>query len=414
MAGKRKMYPGVYPRGDGYAGCVKVKTGVGDDGKAIWTSVWTDVYPTQKEAHHAKPALKAEREGRAVATSGVVPTTVGAFRTWWIAQERVKTKLARARDKAEDALKRSSIDNYEEATKEFADAHADREIASFTTPEARNWIVWPENEDRDRRWQHNGIRRMFTEARNQGIRDTNPFIDLRLRSGSKGRKQLDPLVKGVDKIPHAWRLADCALNSWPGRVGQMWRATILLLAFAGLRPGELYGLERADFDFHNGRLHIRRQYIHGLRGDDLDPEDDTKNWQPREVAVPTWVMDAIRDLPTPISGPMWQTIRGKRLCGSNQHYYWNPIRTRFGNPSMDLYELRHFCGWWMVNVLKVPESQVALHLGHTDGGVLVRKLYGHADQRIAIDAMQVAFSAAAPNVIPLRENTGRNGTEMAH
>jgi integrase len=111
---------------------------------------------------------------------------------------------------------------------------------------------------------------------------------------------------------------------------------------------------------------------------------------------------------------MWQTARRRRLTGATQHYYWHPIRTVFGNPSMDLYELRHFCGWWMVNVLERPESQVALHLGHTDGGVLVRGLYGHADQRLAIDAMQSAFAGAAatmgPSVVPLPHSTRRMGT----
>lgn len=34
----------------------------------------------------------------------------------------------------------------------------------------------------------------------------------------------------------------------------------------------------------------------------------------------------------------------------------------------------------MINVLELPSEDVAIALGHTDGGVLVRKLYGHRDQ----------------------------------
>ena len=181
--------------------------------------------------------------------------------------------------------------------------------------------------------------------------------------------------------------------------------------------GRAVRLERSDFDFSTGKLHVRRQCVHGLKADDLDREEEPKNWQPRVIAVPTWVRDAIRELPTPITGPMWQTARGRRLSGSTQHYYWHPIRTLFGDSSMALYELRHFCGWWMVNILKMPDAQVALQLGHTDGGVLVRTLYGHADQRIAIDAMQQAMAQHGQhgqNIVPIRGNDARMGTLRAH
>jgi hypothetical protein len=41
---------------------------------------------------------------------------------------------------------------------------------------------------------------------------------------------------------------------------------------------------------------------------------------------------------------------------------------------------RHFAGWYMVNMLKLPSEDVAIALGHTDGGELVGKLYGHRDR----------------------------------
>jgi hypothetical protein len=37
----------------------------------------------------------------------------------------------------------------------------------------------------------------------------------------------------------------------------------------------------------------------------------------------------------------------------------------------------------MVNVLELPSEDVAIALGHTDGGELVRKLYGHRDHERA-------------------------------
>jgi len=78
---------------------------------------------------------------------------------------------------------------------------------------------------------------------------------------------------------------------------------------------------------------------------------------------------------------------------------------------MNLYELRHFGGWWMVNILKLPESAVTLHLGHEDGGVLVRKLYGHADQRIAINVLAAGVAASgASNPAPFHVAPAPMGT----
>jgi hypothetical protein len=44
---------------------------------------------------------------------------------------------------------------------------------------------------------------------------------------------------------------------------------------------------------------------------------------------------------------------------------------------------RHFAGWFMLNVLRQTCEDIALALGHTDGGELVRKLYGHLDEGAA-------------------------------
>jgi hypothetical protein len=71
------------------------------------------------------------------------------------------------------------------------------------------------------------------------------------------------------------------------------------------------------------------------------------------------------------------------LSGQVQHYYWHPIRCAFGNPSLDLYELRHFCASYMLNDLDLHAEDVAAQLGHTDGGVLVQRLYGHPSTQLA-------------------------------
>lgn len=41
---------------------------------------------------------------------------------------------------------------------------------------------------------------------------------------------------------------------------------------------------------------------------------------------------------------------------------------------------RHFAGWYMVTVLEMSSGDVAIALGHQDGGNLLRRLYGHRDR----------------------------------
>ncbi len=45
----------------------------------------------------------------------------------------------------------------------------------------------------------------------------------------------------------------------------------------------------------------------------------------------------------------------------------------------------------MINLLELPSEDVAIALGHTDGGELVRKLYGHRDRERALDRVAAAY-----------------------
>lgn len=45
----------------------------------------------------------------------------------------------------------------------------------------------------------------------------------------------------------------------------------------------------------------------------------------------------------------------------------------------------HFAGWYMVNELEMPSEDVAIALGHQDGGNLVRHLYRARDKGRALD-----------------------------
>lgn len=55
----------------------------------------------------------------------------------------------------------------------------------------------------------------------------------------------------------------------------------------------------------------------------------------------------------------------------------------------------------MVNVLFMVSEDVAIALGHEDGGELVRRLYGHRDKDQALDRVVAAYDRTG-NVRPIR------------
>jgi hypothetical protein len=59
---------------------------------------------------------------------------------------------------------------------------------------------------------------------------------------------------------------------------------------------------------------------------------------------------------------------------------------------------RHWFGWYALNVLDLPPHQIALQLGHQDGGRLVRELYGHPDAAIARERLREAVRSMPPVV----------------
>jgi integrase len=209
-------------------------------------------------------------------------------------------------------------------------------------------------------------------------RGPNPFSNLRLEQ-SRGRKDLIALTEDELTEP-----GEKALDV-SGEFGPSFRAMIIFAAYVGLRPGELFALERGDV----GRDEVTiRQNLDGT-GTIKAP----KNGRERIVVLPPPAREALADVPVRLDVP-WQfvTPRGRRFTKSSLYYYWNPVRAAFGRPGMDFYELRHFCATHLLE-LGVSHADVAIQLGHTDGGALVMSTYGHPSEDPARERLKRAYEA---------------------
>ena len=90
----------------------------------------------------------------------------------------------------------------------------------------------------------------------------------------------------------------------------------------------------------------------------------------------------------------------KHWTTTSRAYWWNQVRRDVGYDGSLYLATRHHAGWFMVNVLGLSAAEVAIALGHEDGGKLIESLYGHRDRRRTLERVVAAYDGRA-NVVPL-------------
>lgn len=312
---------------------------------------------------------------------------IGTFPTRREAREAERVELGRrraARDETCDSFAARWVEDYPRArastnrhngysVKPFAAEFKGTLMADVTRRRAKEWAL-------KHRSNVGSVRAMFQDALDEEIITENPFTNLRLPQ-SRGRKDLVAITEG-----RLYELADSALASC-GQYGPTFRACILFAAYVGLRPAELFTLKWADLDFAAGEVRIRTSL--GSTGEVTLP----KNGKPRTVTLPPPAAEALRSMPRYAGSPyVFTTPNGKRFSKTSHYYWWRAVRLAFGEPEMDFYELRHFCATHLLG-LGVSHADVAVQLGHTDGGALVMSTYGHPSEDASRERLRAAFSS---------------------
>jgi len=284
---------------------------------------------------------------------------------------------------------------YAEAIEPLLRDFAARPLDGIGRAEARQWIA-------GNRRHLQAARAFFNDAIDAELCERNPFAKLGL-SQPRGRRDLTVLTEG-----EVHELADAALVALGEGYGSTFRACILFAAYVCLRPAELFDVERAPrthpdhspaswIDLGALEVHVNGQ----VRKDGRVPQ--TKNGRRRTVILPPPARDAVAALPAIGDDPhLFTTAQGRPFTRSSHFYYWNLVRTAAGRRGMDFYELRHFGATHLLE-LGVSHADVAVQLGHTDGGALVMSTYGHPSEARARERLLRAYGE---NVTPLRAVPG--------
>lgn len=262
-----------------------------------------------------------------------------------------------------------------ERVRQFAAHYAGKRLDTVTRQQARQWALEHPSE-------HPALRAMFTDALKDDLVISNPFAGLGINR-KQPKRRLDPEWLTLEEVHE---LADTALKVHVRGTGQIVKAAILVSAYTGIRPGELFALEHGDV--RPDELVISKAVQ--SRTNTIGPP---KNGLTRVITLPDVAADAIRTAPRNHERLVFTSPTGRQLYQSSWHGLWNPVRCAFGRDRMHYYELRHFTATHLLE-LGLSPSDVAVQLGHTDGGVLVQTVYGHPSDARARERIREAMNDA--------------------
>lgn len=290
-----------------------------------------------------------------------------------------------------------------ERVEKFAQDFQGRYLDDITVPDADRWA-------RANKGRLPAVRTMFNEARRLGVVTDNPFAKLGLE-GSKGRKYTQP-----PSLESLMELADLCPVIHRGPMGETLRAAVICNAFVGWRPGEMAGAWWDDV--HGDEIDVLRAWNGrlsdparpGVRGGYQPPKKGSSG----RVFLPLEAREALARVQRTAGDPvMFRSLDGAMLVDATLNFWVNPVRLAWAaraegeererRRGFTWYQLRHFCGWYLLNVKLLEPWMVAQQLRHDDGGVLVVKLYGHPDARVAREQIRRAFGS---NLRPIDGDSG--------
>lgn len=332
------------------------KDGIRREASGLWTAKygqkWSRGHRTRKGAVEARGALIGTSKRRRRAQE-----TVREFAGRWV------------RDFSREA---ESTNRWNaERVSLFAQEHGLKRLSDVSKADAERFA-------REYPGRVASVKAMFNDAVKDGADGIgqSPFQHVRKPRG-EGRQRITPLTDGEVAL-----LVSTAEEVLEGYGRDVYAPMLLLAAWTGVRPAELFAVEWRDLD--GDQLQVRRQW----RDRTGELVEHTKNYDRRTVPLAPQVVEALERVPRIVGQEFVFFGRyGGRLSGHANSYYWNRVRDVFVRrlpeghwvrdaKPLTMYALRHFFASEM-SLRGVDTRDIASMLGHSDDGQLARQCYIH-------------------------------------
>lgn len=228
------------------------------------------------------------------------------------------------------------------------------------------------------------VRALFNDAVDKELTPANPLHGLKVEK-SRGRR--DIIALEFDEVN---LLADCAR----AKCGDWFSNFLFFQGIQGLRP--IATAEVRPQDVGSESLYVRKP---------------GKKVGARTVYLFPQVAERLARMPRELhSEYLFTTPQGAKLSKTNLTFWFNKVVSMFESKldprreaelrdarprgtSLTLYECRHAAATIQLRWGLTPQ-QVAWNLGHTDGGELVNRLYGHPSDQDRIDSVKRSLGQA--------------------
>jgi integrase len=214
---------------------------------------------------------------------------------------------------------------------------------------------------RSRHQPFGAFRQVLEEAVTLGLLATNPCARIRNR---RAKLDEDREIRPFE----TWN----ELEAIGEELHPRWRAVPIVLAGTGLRPEELWGLERRDLDRASGVLNVERVYtqarLKSCKKSDL---------QRRRVPLRARVLEAIESMPRPLrlDEPLFPNHEGEYTRHNTFRLrHWTPALRAAGVEHRSVYACRHtFASWairagvqlfYLSRVMGTSVAQIDATYGH--------------------------------------------------
>jgi integrase len=183
----------------------------------------------------------------------------------------------------------------------------------------------------------------------QELTTRNPALGI--RNPKRKRHERRPIVPF-----ETWEQVDSVVEELDPR----YAAIPVVLVGTGLRPEEMFGLERRDVDREAGVLHVRRRFTQGVLKQGGKTDGST-----RAVPLRQRVRDALEAMPPRIDSPLlFPAPRGGYIdLEKFRHREWAPALRAAGIEHRRVYDCRHTFATWAIEDGRLSLIRLAKMMG---------------------------------------------------